>query len=119
VLTDECGPAILRWIVDGAVKFYNAGCRLAKPACVQEATDEYLSSEDSIGQFLDECCELQEDAMTSLSDLYTSYHYWAESQGVRPYTKKRFGQMLTRRGYEQYRTNASRMWVGIALSDGL
>ena len=37
----------------------------------------YLESEDILGEWLDECCELDNDAWTSSTDLFASWKYWA------------------------------------------
>ena len=39
-LIDHCGGAIMQWIIDGAVKFLQADCKISRPACVQKAVDD-------------------------------------------------------------------------------
>jgi P4 family phage/plasmid primase-like protien len=115
VLAEECGPAILRWIVEGAVRFYTAGCNLEKPLRVKQTTDEYITGEDVIGQFIDECCELRADATTTSRDLYDSYQRWMNGQGLRPFSERAFAQAMMRRGFERGRTSTTRFWRGIDL----
>jgi phage/plasmid-associated DNA primase len=45
--------AILRWCIDGCLKWQQEG--LAPPACVRDATDEYFRSQDTIGEWLEDC----------------------------------------------------------------
>ena len=73
VLVEECGPAILRWIVEGAQKFYSAGCKLVKPRCVIEATESYMAQEDAIQCFIEECCEVGENYFEQAGRLYTEF----------------------------------------------
>ena len=115
VLAEECGPAILRWIVEGAVRFYTAGCNLEKPLRVKQTTDEYITGEDVIGQFIDECCELRADVTTTSRDLYDSYQRWMNGQGLRPFSERAFAQAMMRRGFERGRTSTTRFWKGIDL----
>jgi len=52
-LIEREGPAILAWIVRGAVAVATEG--LTEPAVVISATEDYAESEDHIGQFIAEC----------------------------------------------------------------
>lgn len=79
LLVQECGEVILRWIVEGARMFYNAGCKLVKPACVVAATEKYLNGEDQIGCFIDECCETGDDLEVSSGALYQLYAGWSKA----------------------------------------
>ena len=49
------------------------------------------------------------------SDLYSNYASWCESEGVKPFGKKRFGEHLQERGFESARDNRARFWHGIGL----
>jgi P4 family phage/plasmid primase-like protien len=58
VLFKECGPSVLQWVVDGAVRFYEGGCKLPMARCVKKATGEYLSGEDWFNTFVTDVCEV-------------------------------------------------------------
>jgi putative DNA primase/helicase len=51
------GPAILRWVVDGAVDWQHNG--LVIPRTILSASDDYLQEEDVIARFVDERCEMR------------------------------------------------------------
>lgn len=112
-LVDECGGAILQWIVDGAMKFYTAGCKLRKPAVVMQATQEYISSEDATQQFIDDECIIATDHNVPSSYLYSKYVSWCELNGNKPKSKNAFGRTLTDKGFTQDRTSKQRVWIGI------
>jgi len=121
---------ILRWLVEGARKFYDER-RLMKqglddlPAAIRDATSEYKIDEDEIGEFIIECCEEGVDNRILSADLYLAYVEWSNAERVRPMSKNKFGRRLTQRGLmssrsatnpeEPDRKAGSRQWDGIRL----
>lgn len=55
------GPAILRWIIDGAVDRERSG-RLHIAAAIREGTKEYMDDENTLGDFIKECLETTAEA---------------------------------------------------------
>ena len=48
-------PSILRWMIDGCLDWQMNG--LIRPAVVKLATDEYFREQDTIRQWIEDCCE--------------------------------------------------------------
>lgn len=121
VLVEDCGPAILRWIVEGARIFYKAGCKLSKPRCVIAATESYLADEDWLQQYIDERCDTGPEKAISVTALLIDYRSWAEHQG--DYARKRtdFQKAMEARGYQKEKHRDGWYWHGLALreEDGL
>ena len=115
ILVDQCGPAIMKWIVDGAIRFYTSNCKLEKPACVMKATQKYTDSEDLIGQFLQERCDEDSRAEVKSSDLYVDYQVWCGTQGIRPKSTRDFAQGLENHGYQRVRHMHGMVWLGLKL----
>lgn len=115
VLVAECGPAILRWIVEGAKKFHAAGCRLEVPERVRQATGEYVEEEDWIGQFTDECCMAEEGAQAYGGELYNTYQRWAGARGDYVRRGNDFARALATAGYVKKRTKNGAVWIGLRL----
>lgn len=109
-------PGILRWMVEGAAMFARAGGRLALPAVVTEATRDYRTESDVLGEFLaEECVEAPRGEVLS-SLLYASYAEWCENTGERPQTKTAFGLRLKDRGYTNSKDKrGQRIWKGLQL----
>ena len=105
---------ILDWAIEGAVEYRQHG--LQAPAEVLQATDEYRTAEDVIGQFIEDRCVLGKTEMESKGTLYRAYREWTEDQGDRPLSQRKFGAYLEEHGYEEYRRNSERLWVGIRLA---
>jgi P4 family phage/plasmid primase-like protien len=89
---------ILNWAVEGLIKWKRDGLRTA--AAVREATEEYRSEMDTVGQWLEERTEkgTGADAVVAVKRLHADYVFWLGSHG-RPFGSRRFSEELERRGY--------------------
>ena len=85
-----------------------------------EATNDYRAEQDVVGEFLDECCEVDRTAAprTTASELYRRYTAWAEDSSAEPISQKAFGTALTERGFERRKVGGRRVYVGVQLKDG-
>lgn len=106
-------PAILQWMIDGCIEWQQHG--LMRPDAVVEATKDYLSDEDTLGQWIDDCCVIDEKEKVLSSEAYHSYKKRAESHGEKPVSQKRFSQRLESRGYSRIRISTGRYIVGFKL----
>ena len=119
-------PAILRWMIDGALDWQANG--LVRASSVTEATEGYFSEQDMVGQWLADTCELSagkpHQALTgtyweSAADLFASWKEYAQAAGEDPGTQKGFASKLRRAGLQQAtRWNngkTSRGWDGVKL----
>ncbi len=108
---------ILAWIVRGAVSWYRSG--LPTPAAVKSANAEYRSEMDSVGQFIEERCELAADAAVSASTLYGSYRHHSNDNGRSPVSTTMFGRTLSKRGFQPDKRGGVQYRVGLQLRHGL
>lgn len=90
-------PGILRWAVEGCLLWQKEG--LKTPESVKRATHDYQSEMDVIGDFINECCELVDDAKTPFKHLYDKYELWAINSCEEIVDRKDFAIGLTDRGY--------------------
>lgn len=105
---------ILAWIVAGAAEYAEHG--LANAAAVDDATEEYRSDEDTLGEFLAECCHVSEGHSVMASDLRDAYEAHCKSVGIsRTYSQKRVGQFLTERGMKRAKVRSGVRWDGLGL----
>lgn len=91
----EEASAVLAWIVRGAADYHASG--LAEPESVRSATAEYARDQDTVGQFVDERCELVSapaSPRVAISVLRGSYEQWCEEVGEEPVSAKRLTQQL-------------------------
>jgi len=73
-------------------------------------------TDDSIHEFLCNCCELHPHAWCRASDLWRAYEYWATAEHrCRPVPRRTFAAELKARGFHADRTNTARIWRGVTL----
>jgi putative DNA primase/helicase len=100
----EEGGAILQWMIEGCLDWQLNG--LIRPESVIAATEEYFSDQDLLGQWLEDCCDVQNGhsrIWDRSSDLFDSWTEYAVKAGDEPGSRKAFGQSMQRRGLEPYR----------------
>ncbi|OXS19036.1 hypothetical protein CGU36_27350 [Pseudomonas fluorescens] len=107
------GPAILRWAIDGAQEWALFG--LGVPDSVAAASDDYMSGEDVIGQFLEDVAVIEPGAFVSNNDLYGAYTGWCIFEDIEPMGKRNFLKAIEERGYKTKRTNKDRGKQGLRL----
>jgi Predicted ATPase len=90
---------ILNWAIEGCLRWRREGLGEAK--VITQATAAYRNEMDVLSAFVSDCCETGgEDMMTSKNDIYKTYQWWAERQGMKkPYTKRTVMEMLKERGF--------------------
>jgi putative DNA primase/helicase len=107
-------PGILNWALLGCKEWQAGG--LGEPEEVRDATAEYRSEMDVVGQFLDECCMVDATTRARAAAIYAAYRKWADETGERVISQKRFGTRLTDRGFQREASNG--VWyrgVGLAI----
>jgi putative DNA primase/helicase len=107
--------AILTWIVEGAVRWYQEGLPTVPEVTV--ATDKYRKKMDNIEAFISERCTKGDKLVTSAKDLYAAYQSWAKGAEEVPLSQKLFGTELGGRGFISDRDSSSgrSLWRGISL----
>ena len=107
-------PAILQWAVEGAQLWQRHG--LGIPQAVRKATMEYRSASDTIQTFIDERCEVSDQASEGSQAMYNAYTDWCASVGIRfPHKQAAFNQQLEERGFVRKKTSSQNVWLGVRL----
>lgn len=93
-------PAVLAWIVEGAVKYLSSSQENPLEMCtaVKNAHEIYRKNEDRMGAFLEE--ETIAGESVNVNSLYKRYKQWSDSRGERPITQIAFHRKLADRGME-------------------
>lgn len=108
---------ILAWIIRGAVSWYRDG--LPTPAAVRAANADYRAEMDTVGQFIEERCDVAADAAVSASTLYQSYRHHSNDNNRPPVSPTMFGRTLSTRGFPSEKRGGAKYRVGIKLRMGL
>jgi P4 family phage/plasmid primase-like protien len=109
-------PAILSWIVQGAVAYLRDGLGSCK--AVIDATSGYRADCDTLGRFLEDCCVIRTDARVNQADFRAAWEDWHAAHGSRAWALRTLKEALMERGVlaregGEYRSNGSRWLVGI------
>jgi putative DNA primase/helicase len=106
-------PGILQWAIKGTLEWRRIG--LDPPKAVQDATANYLESEDDVASWLAECCLDDPPAQENSTSLYASWKDWAERTGRKggPGSQKTFSQALEDKGYQKEKQRTGAMFLGL------
>ena len=115
VLVEKAGPAILAWMLQGAVNFARNGYKLTIPDVVEMAVEDYRQREDWLENFLSERCILEPNATVRAGELYQTYREWSEAAG--DYTRRLsdFNAAMEQRGFTSKAPKNKKFWVGLKL----
>lgn len=87
---------ILNWMLRGLKRYVDRGYRMTYPKIVEQATSEYRSSQDIVGQFVNAKCDLT--GKIQVTDLYNAFKDWAEQSRERhSLTCRKFGDEVVKR----------------------
>ena len=114
-LVKEAGPAIMSWIIQGAMNFIKNDFKLIIPDCVEEATEEYRERENWLENFINERCVREPDARTGSRDLYLEYKDWAQENGEFVRRENDFAGAMEAAGYHKITPKGKKFWVGLRL----
>ena len=106
-------PGILAWMVAGCFDWQVMGLRA--PASVKAATQAYLEAEDSISQWIADCCERDISCFESDADLFASWVSWANKSHEQPGKRKRLLERLETMGVYAERQNKARGHKGLRI----
>jgi putative DNA primase/helicase len=87
--------------------------RLTAPKEVTEATERYRREQDTMGNFLEECCEQKPHLRVKAGDLYNAYVVWSGDKHI---TQTTFGRELNDRGIVREKIGPHVWRLGVALS---
>lgn len=92
-------PGILAWAVAGCLLWQQSADGLGPPLEVTEATDKYRRESDTLGAFIEDCCEVGADYAERASDLFSTYKKWADEGSEFELSQTRFGREMEERGF--------------------
>ncbi len=107
-------PGILAWLVRGCLAWQDKG--LAPPVIITEATAEFRRDEDTLADFIEECCFLEKGKETKASDLYAAFKDWYEKQVYKNApSQKKFGKMMVKKFRRE--KHGTYIYFGVGLND--
>lgn len=112
-------PGVLRWVVEGAVKWFNKGkpdLRVSK--AVRVATTKYQKDESIMRQFIEDHCTLGKNLFMTVKAFSNAFNDWLEHQmRKRPWEGTTIGKRLKQLGYQEEKLRARAVTVVTTVSD--
>ena len=104
---------ILAWLVRGCLDWQQDGLEI--PSGVQHERAAYREEEDTLHQFITDCCMLAPEARVKSAQLFERYKQWSEDNNI---SKKMSGTAFgleMKRLYKQQRNNQGTYYIGVGL----
>ena len=86
-LRAEAG-GILRWMVEGCLAWQRHG--LQPPESIRQATEGYFAAEDSLANWIEDCCDVKIGASANRTALFKIWQNWCLSTNERAGTASEF-----------------------------
>lgn len=116
-LYEKAGAAIMKWIIEGAQKAISADFKIPIPKCVHDAIQSYHEENNWLGQFIEECCEVDVSYVEKSGELYQLYRAYCMKNGDYTRNKADFYSALDEDGYKRRRTNKGSFVHGLKLKE--
>jgi P4 family phage/plasmid primase-like protien len=114
-LYQNAGSYIMTWIIEGAQKVIKQNFKLSVPPCVSEAISEYRKRNDWFGNFIEECCEVDESFQEKSGQLYDEYRAYCVRMGEYIRNSADFYAALENGGFGRQKSKKGRYVLGLRL----
>lgn len=117
-LYDNAGGYIMSWIIEGARKAIAADFKTKQPKVVEDAIESYREDNDWLGQFIEECCDVDKTFTAKSGELYQAYRAHCTLNGEYIRSTSDFYSSMEKAGFNKRKTNKGILVLGIGLKDG-
>lgn len=114
-LVETAGPAILRWIIEGAETVIANEYHLTMPKCVRDAIQEYRGQNDWLHHFLEDCCDVDSSCQEKSGALYTAYRLYCQQMNEYTRSTTDFYGALEKDGFDRRKRKAGYFIYGLKL----
>lgn len=105
--------SILWWMIEGSIKWFN-GATLKPPRAVSNSITSYKSDMDVVQRWINDNCELDDNATASATELFTNFSEWAVRNKEYQLSNTMFGRNLGKK-FEKRRLNNRNTYIGIKI----
>lgn len=117
-LFEHAGPAILKWVIEGAETAIRKGFKIEEPKAVRNAVEKYREDNDWLGQFLEDHCEIDPSFTERSGKLYQQYRVICLQSGEYIRSTMDFYGNLEKAGFFRHRTRDGSFVRGLKLKEG-
>ncbi len=114
-LYDQCGGAVLTWIMEGARRVIANDYHIQTPQVVENAIQRYRENNDWLSHFLEECCEVDQSFTAKSGEVYNSYRTYCAQVGEYTRSTTDFYTALELTGFERHKVKSGVMVMGLRL----
>ena len=100
---------------EGARRIIDKDFHLKNPKVVQDAIDEYRGQNDWLGDFLEECCEVDPSYREKSGELYLEYRAYCTRMGEYARSTTDFYGALAQRDFERKKTKTGIVVLGLRI----
>lgn len=115
-LVENCGGAILKWIIEGAQKYIQNNYKLIIPEEIQETINIYKKENDWAADFFHYCLTFEPGESATATELYAAYQEYCETHSILalPQTKV-MPRIAEQCGVTKKRTNKGFLYTGVGI----
>jgi len=106
-------PGILNWGLQGYRDWKIH--KLRAPQSIESVIKRYRSDNDTVEQFIDDCCDRHPRLKTPTKTLFDAYRIWCENHGNPPLAINMFGKALSSKNFEKKGGAKFNSWIGLGL----
>ena len=117
-LFNHAGPAIMKWIIEGAESAIRKGFKFDEPQAVRDAVEKYREDNDWLGQFLEDHCDIDPSFTEKSGKLYQQYRVICMQSGEYIRSTTDFYGNLEKAGFFRHRTKKGSLIHGLKLKEG-
>lgn len=114
-LTENAGPAVMQWIIEGAQRIIEQNYQLSTPPVVQAAIEAYHADNDWLGHFISEKCDVDPSYQQKSGELYQKYREYCQSIGEYIRSTTDFYTALENAGFKRHRKSKGVLVYGLHL----
>jgi len=116
-LVENCGGAILKWIIVGAQKYIQNDYKLIIPETIRDVTRNYQAENDWAADFFCQCLSFGPGLSATGSELYSAYTAYCQGCSIAPLPQtKVMPRIAEHYGVTKKRTNKGFIYTGVGLS---
>jgi phage/plasmid-associated DNA primase len=99
---EENKAALLRWLVEGSVRWYaQGGIKRDAPERVKAFSRNYLVEQDLFASFLRDRCRVEEGARVRTVEFKDAYNDWLRADGQKIWSDKAISAAVRAKGFEK------------------
>ena len=117
-LFENAGPAIMKWIIEGAGIAIKNGFKIPEPKAVLDAVEKYREDNDWMGHFIEEHCDVDPSFIEKSGALYQEYRAVCLQSGEYARSTTDFYGNLEKAGFVRRKTKNGHFVYGLKLKPG-